>query len=117
MELTVEVVGLELFGHHGVGHQERRDGQIFVFDVWVDVPETALSDRVEDTVDYRDVVAAVCEASRARQFQLLEALATSVADTILERLPVSRARVRVRKPEVRLAVPVDHTAATVERRR
>jgi dihydroneopterin aldolase len=38
-----------------------------------------------------------------------------VADDLLEHFPVSRVRVRVRKPEVLLEAPVEFTAATIER--
>jgi dihydroneopterin aldolase len=38
-----------------------------------------------------------------------------VADALLERFPVESVRVRVRKPTV--ALPVEHSAVTVERRR
>jgi 7,8-dihydroneopterin aldolase/epimerase/oxygenase len=116
MRLGVELFGLEVFGHHGVEEEERRAGQRFLFDVWLEVPEAALSDRIEDAVDYRDVAAAVREVSDSSQFQLLEALAAAVADAILARFSVTRARVRVRKPEVRLDPPVEYSAATAERR-
>ena len=47
---TIELVGLELHGYHGVNEDERRDGQPFVFDVWLEVPDgTGASDRIEDT--------------------------------------------------------------------
>jgi dihydroneopterin aldolase len=114
MSVTVEVQGLEVFGHHGLGDDERRDGQRFLYDVDFDVGETVLSDRIKDAVDYRDVVAVVERVSRGRRFRLLEALAAAVADAIAAELPVERVRVRVRKPDVRL--PVEHTAAIVERR-
>ena len=79
------------------------------------MPEAALSDRIEDTIDYRELVACLREVSEARQFHLLEALAAAVADAIRERFPVERVRVRVRKPHVELALPSDYAAATVER--
>jgi dihydroneopterin aldolase len=115
---SVEVIGLELHGFHGVHEDERRDGQRFLFDLWLDVPDAAAaSDRIEDTVDYREVVACVREISDGRKFQLLEALSAAVADAVLARFPVERVRVRVRKPDVRLDAPVEHTAATSERAR
>jgi dihydroneopterin aldolase len=110
--ITVELYGLELFGHHGVEEQERRDGQPFLFDVWLDVPESALSDRLEDAVDYVLVADCVSEVSEARQYALLETLAHAVAVELRARFPVERVRVRVRKPEVPL--PVEYSAATVE---
>jgi 7,8-dihydroneopterin aldolase/epimerase/oxygenase len=114
MSVTVEVQGLEVFGHHGAGEDERRDGQRFLYDVDFDVSDGVLSDRIEDAVDYRDVIGIVERVSGERSFQLLEALAAAVADAIAAELPVERVRVRVRKPDVQL--PVEHTAATVERR-
>jgi 7,8-dihydroneopterin aldolase/epimerase/oxygenase len=114
----VEVMGLELHGFHGVTEDERRDGQRFLFDLWLEVPnEAAASDRIEDAVDYREVVACVREVSDGRKFRLLEALSAATADAVLARFPVERVRVRVRKPDVRLGVPVEHTAATAERAR
>jgi dihydroneopterin aldolase len=115
---TIELAGLELYGYHGVNEDERRDGQPFVFDVWLDVPDgTGGSDRIEDTVDYRAVAALVREISDGRQFQLLEALAATLAEAMLERFPADSARIRVRKPQVKLDPPVDYSAVTVERRR
>ena len=118
MTTTIELAGLELHGYHGVNPEERRDGQLFVFDVWLEVPDgTGASDRIEDTVDYREVAALVREISDGTKFQLLEALAAELADTLLGRFPVDAARVRVRKPQVRLDPPVDYAAVTAERRR
>jgi 7,8-dihydroneopterin aldolase/epimerase/oxygenase len=112
---TIELAGLEVFGYHGVNEDERRDGQRFLYDVELDVGEAGSSDRIEDAADYREVAACVREVSESRAFHLLEALAAAVADALLERFPVARVRVRVRKPDVRL--PVEHAAATVERSR
>ena len=112
----IELAGLELYGYHGVEEHERRDGQRFLFDLWLDVSDEAgRSDRIEDAVDYREVVARVRAVSDGRHFQLLEALAAAVADELLATFPLARVRVRVRKPDVRLDVPVDYSAVTVER--
>jgi dihydroneopterin aldolase len=112
---TIELAGLEVFGFHGANEDERRDGQRFLYDLELEVGEAGSSDRIEDAVDYRKVAACVREVSEGRAFHLLEALAAAVADTLLDRFPVARVRVRVRKPDVRL--PVEHAAATVERSR
>jgi len=112
---TIELAGLEVFGYHGVSEDERRDGQQFLYDLELEVGEAGSSDRIEDAVDYREVAACVRQVSERRAFHLLEALAAAVADALLERFPVARVRVRVRKPDVRL--PVEHAAATVERSR
>jgi dihydroneopterin aldolase len=112
--VRVELAGLEIPGRHGVEDWERETEQPFLYDLELDLAEPG-DDRLEETVDYREVVALVRELSESRQFQLLESLAAAVADALLERFPLERVRVRVRKPQVRLDVPVEHTAATVER--
>jgi dihydroneopterin aldolase len=112
---TVELAGLEIFGHHGVNEDERRDGQRFLYDLRLEVGDAGASDRIEDAVDYREVAACVREVSDGRAYHLLEALAAAVADALLERFPVAAVRVRVRKPDVRL--PVEHAAVSVERSR
>ncbi len=116
MTLTIELRGVELHGRHGVEEQERRAGQRFLFDVWLDAPDDAArSDRIEDAVDYRDVAAVVRRVSDGRAFHLLETLATAVADELLVAFALERVRVRVRKPDVELGVPVEYSAVSVER--
>ena len=120
--MTIELRGIELYGFHGVLDEERERGQLFVVDLELELdPEVAAtaaeSDRIEDAVDYRDVVETVIAVSGARSYHLLEALSTAIADALIERFPLTRARVRVRKPDVVLARPVDHAAVVVERRR
>ena len=113
--ITVELAELEIVGRHGVEEEERARDQRFLFDVWLDVADSALSDRIEDAVDYRDVARCIGEVSRSRQFHLLEALAAAVADELRSRFPIERARVRVRKPDVELESPVGYSAVIVER--
>ena len=117
--MTIELMGLVVFGHHGYLEEERRLGQRFLVDVWVEVRgEAAESDRIEDTVDYRRIAALVRDVFDGDERLLLERLAGAVADGILERFaPVEHARVRVRKPDVVLDPPVEHAAVIVERTR
>ncbi len=112
----IEVRGLELIGYHGALEEEQKAGQRFIFDVTLVAHDAGVrSDQLADTVDYTAVVARVREISDGRRFNLIEALAAAVADDLVRTFPVSRVRVRVRKPEVDLGVPADFTAATVQR--
>ena len=113
--ITVEIRDLRVFGRHGVHEEERERGQDFVFDVELEVGERGTSDRLEDAVDYVEVARAVREVSDERQYALLEALASAVADELERRFAPERLRVRVRKPEVRPAGLEGTVAATVTR--
>ena len=112
--MIVELEALEVFGRHGVLDEERGEGQNFLYDVRLEVGDAALTDRIEDAVDYREVAECVREVSDGTQFNLLEALAAAVADALVERFDVERVRVRVSKPSP-AGVPAAYAAATVER--
>jgi dihydroneopterin aldolase len=115
VSLTVELVGLEVFGRHGVDEDEREQGRTFLYDVSLDVAPPA-SDRLEDTVDYRAVAACVREVSDAGEYRLIENLASAVADELAARFPAERVRVHVRKPGISPAgLTVEYSAATAER--
>jgi len=115
-EVTIEIEGLELRGFHGALPEERKRGQMFLFDVTLVAHDAGVhTDKLGDTVDYTAVVAYIQKVSDSHRFNLIEALAARVADGLLERFPVSQVSVRVRKPEVKLEGPVAWTAATVER--
>ena len=101
--ITVFVHDLRIFGRHGVFAEERERGQDFLFDVELEVGERGASDRHADAVDYVGVATVAKEVSDGRQFTLLEALASAVADELESRFAPDHILVRVRKPEVRPA--------------
>jgi len=117
-EILIQIEGLELKGFHGALAEEKKRGHRFLFDIELVAHDAGVrSDKLQDTVDYTEVVECVRAVSEGRNFNLIEALAASIADALLERFPISRARVRVRKPEVRLGATVDFTAAIADRTR
>jgi dihydroneopterin aldolase len=110
--VIIELHGLELHGYHGVLEEEKENGQAFWYDVELEVGEWGTTDRLEDAVDYRLVADAVRDVNEHR-FELLEALAASVAETLMERFAVARVKVRVRKRPA--GMPVEYSAVTAER--
>jgi 7,8-dihydroneopterin aldolase/epimerase/oxygenase len=113
--VKIELHGLEVFGHHGATEVEEREGQLFLFDVSLWPRQEPEADDIGQTIDYRDVAACVRDVSDRRRVQLLETLATAIADDLIARFPVERVRVRVRKPHVQLDPPAEYSAVTVER--
>jgi dihydroneopterin aldolase len=111
--MKVEIHGLEVHGFHGVKEEERRDGQAFLFDVTLEVPEPS-NDSIQATVDYRAVRDCVREVSDGSAFQLLETLAITLAEAIVARFEIDAVEVRVRKPGIAWA---DWTGVTASRSR
>ena len=114
--MIVELHGLHVFGYHGVHEEEQRLGQLFLFDVELEVGERGADDRLEGAIDYSQVAAAIRELSSTRRFDLIEALASATAEDLHDRFAPERVRVRVRKPQVKPAgLTVEYSAATAER--
>jgi 7,8-dihydroneopterin aldolase/epimerase/oxygenase len=109
--MIVQVHGLELFGRHGVNDDERRDGQTFIFDVWLEINQPR-EDAIEATVDYRRVRDIVKSVNEAESYRLLETLAAAAADALNAEFPLKKVRVSVRKPGVAWA---EWTGVTCER--
>jgi 7,8-dihydroneopterin aldolase/epimerase/oxygenase len=111
--VIVELKGLEVFGHHGAYEHEQRNGQLFRFDVELEVGDRGADDDLERAVDYTQVAATIRRESDARRFDLLEALATRVADVLFAEFAPERLVLRVRKRPADLSV--EHSAVTVTR--
>ena len=111
--MIVELHGLEVFGHHGAYEDEQRDGQLFLWDVQLDVGDRGADDDLDAALDYTHVAAKIRELSDARRFNLLEALATHVADALYAQFEPRRLKLRVRKQPAGLGV--EHSAVSVQR--
>ena len=113
--MIVELAGLEVFGYHGVEADEQEHGQLFLFDVQLEVGDRGSTDRLAEAVDYTEVARVIRELSDGQRFDLLEALAARTAVVLFERFAPERVRIRVRKPQVEPAgMPVEYSAVTIE---
>ena len=109
--MIVQVHGLELVGRHGVNDDERRDGQAFIFDIWLEINQPR-EDAIDATVADRRVRDIVKSVNEAESYRLLETLAAAAADALNAELPLRKVRVSVRKPGVAWA---EWTGVTCER--
>ena len=117
--VSIDITGLSIYTHHGVGEAEREVGQRLVFDVSFELErcDAAVTDDLDDTVDYGDVCQQVAFAAQERSFRTLERLCSHVADRMLERYGVDEVTVRAAKPEPPIALPVDEVAVEVFKER
>lgn len=117
--VTIEISGLSIYTHHGVGKAEREVGQRLIFDLSFDLTEcdATVTDRVEDTVDYADVCQQVALAASERSFNTLERLCSAVADRLMDRYEADSVTVRASKPEPPIPLPVDEVTVEVWKER
>jgi dihydroneopterin aldolase len=115
--VTVEIVGLSLYTHHGVEAAEREVGQRLVFDLQFELSDcdATLTDRVEDTVDYADVCQQVALAAQERSYKTLERLCAAIADRLLDHYDTQSVWVKASKPEPPMAFPVSEVSVELWR--
>lgn len=109
--------GMNFYGYHGVSAAEKETGRQFQVDceIELDLSESGHSDRLVDTVDYAEVYSIVKETVEGKAFALLEALAAELAQKILDKFPIYRVTLRVRKLHPPLAGQVSHIEVEVTR--
>jgi len=93
---------LQVYGYHGVHPEERTLGQRFEIDLRIETSTRAsgLSDRLEETISYSDIARRVKTLVEGEPKQLLEAVAETLAATLLaEDQRISAVTVTIRKPE------------------
>lgn len=83
----------------GVTDEERRRPQKVMLDVslFLDLSAAAASEKIEETVDYREARRQVSQFVSTGEFLLLESLAEGVASAVLDSFKVDRVVVRARK--------------------
>lgn len=88
------------YGYHGVFAAEKELGQRFEVDVdlFLDLYQSGSSDDLDLSINYVEVYTLVKDIVEERQFNLVEALAETIAGEIIAAYPVDKVGIRVRKP-------------------
>src|SRR6059058_431369 len=117
--VTIDIVGLSLYTHHGVTQEERTLGQRLIFDLSFDLSQNdaTVTDRIEDTVDYADVCQQVALAAQERSYATLERLCSAIADRMMDRYGADAVTVRATKPEPPIPLPVEEVTVEVWKER
>jgi 7,8-dihydroneopterin aldolase/epimerase/oxygenase len=115
--VTIEIVGLSLFTHHGVTPAEREVGQRLVLDVRFDVgePDALVTDRVEDTVDYGEVCQVIALMAQQRSYKTLERLCAVIAERLASQFGADSVSVKASKPEPPIPLPLEEVSVEVWR--
>ena len=97
---TIFIRDLQLRFVIGVGAEERREKQDLLvnLELVVDLGKAGKSDRIADTVNYRDLKKRILHLAEHSRYQLVEALAERIAAVCLSDDRITRVNVSVEKP-------------------
>ena len=120
MKDQIVLTGIHGFGYHGLFDQERENGQDFYVDlsVSVDLTAAAISDSIDDTVNYAEITDLVVEEITSNPVNLIEKLAARIAERVLnQHLKVISVVVTVHKPQAPVAAQLKDIAVVLTRSR
>ena len=111
---------LGFYGYHGVLEAEKTLGQKFFIDVklYLDTKEAGQNDDLTKSVSYADVYEIIKDITENKRFDLIEALAETISQEILESYSmINSIMVRVKKPEAPVNGIFDYFAVEIRRDR
>lgn len=115
----ITLTGLTVFGRHGVYDHERADGQEFTIDLTLGVAlaPAAASDDVVDTIHYGELAEKVAAVVAGEPVNLIETLASRIADVALDDDRVRAVTVTVHKPHAPIPLTFADVSVTLHRGR
>jgi dihydroneopterin aldolase len=119
MIARITVNGIRFHAFHGLTKLERQIGVRHCVDVAMraEIDAAAESDRIEQTIDYREVHDLIVRIGRQNSFHLIETLATRIARELLTMFPCEEVEVSVRKETPVLDGMVDSVGVQFTMRR
>ena len=113
----IKIEGIKGFGHHGLFPEEKRDGQEFFVDLILqrDLRQAGASDDIALTIDYGAVAIRVKEIIETGSFNLIERLATVIAESLKAEFDLDAVTVTVHKPDAPVDLEFKDISVTIRR--
>lgn len=107
----IHLKGIRAYGYTGALAEEQVLGQWFEVELrlWLDLTLSGQTDRLDDTLDYRQVITQVQELIQTAKFTLIEKLASAIADRLLSLESIQQLDIRLTK----VAPPIPNFSGTV----
>ena len=96
---TLRMSGMKFFGHHGVTEDEKDKGGKYEVDceIETDISKCAVSDNIDDALNYDIIYSIVREHMEIHRYSLLETIAMKLKEEIKQKTNADKVLLRVRK--------------------
>lgn len=111
---------LKLYAYHGVNPEEKVEGQNFLIDMEckVDLSLPCVTDNVDDTVSYAQIIKLVRKVFTCEKYDLIEKAAQVIADAVLDNFErVKSVKITLKKPEAPMKADFAYVAVEIKRER
>lgn len=114
----IRIDNLEVYAHHGVYPEEKERGQSFFVNMvlYLNIRAAGKADELQQSVNYGEVCHFVTGWMQKNTFDLIEAVAESLAEQVLKKFPLlSQVEVEIRKPEAPIGLPFESVSVRIRR--
>jgi dihydroneopterin aldolase len=115
--IKIELKRIEFKAYHGIYQEEKINGNTFFVDITVKLPsETTInSDAIFETIDY-EVLAKIAAKRMEKPTNLIETVATSIADDILAHFPALKSvKISVSKANPPIGYSCQEAKVTIQK--
>lgn len=115
----IKIENLQVFANHGVYPEETKLGQKFLVSciLYMDTRHAGKTDSLETSVDYGTVCHLIKKHMEEHTFQLIEAVAESLAEVILMfDDKIQKVDVEIKKPWAPVGLPLDKVSVQITRK-
>ena len=115
----IKILNLKLPAKHGVYDFEKVKEGIFEIDIhmYLDLKNAMISDDIKDSVDYSKVVDLVRDIFSENDCNLIEYVAGKICKRMLEKYPIQKVMIKIRKPHAPINADLDTVEVEIERDR
>jgi dihydroneopterin aldolase len=113
----IRIEGIKGFGYHGLFPEEKKNGQEFIVDVTLhtDLSSAGARDDISATIDYGAVAARVKALIETDSYDLIERLATVIAERLKLEFSIPEVTITVHKPNAPVDLEFKDISVTIRR--
>ena len=112
MSFDIKIDGIKTFGKHGVYDFEKKEEQLFLIDLQINLnSDIVVNDSIDSTIDYEEYVEKVEHLVSSSSFNLIETLAQHLHSQ-LKSPKIKRLIITVHKPNTALSTKSQNISVT-----
>ena len=115
----IKITDLEVFANHGVFPEENKLGQKFLVSavLYTDTRKAGKTDDLTESIHYGEVSAFITKYMKEHTYQLLERVAETLAEEMLQSIPgLSKVELEIKKPWAPVGLPLKTVSVKISRR-
>ena len=108
--MIIKINEIQLFGYHGLYQEEKENGQNFIISLLIDIDYKDKSDKIENTLDYVDIIDQVKNVFSEQRYNLIETLAVEISENLMTNQKIKSLDISIKKE----SPPIDTKLNSVE---